>query len=85
MVGTKIARPKDGWHKNNSPKGWMDGELYGRHENISPNDGELNGRHGNNSPQGMDDTKITRQSDRRRGQLNGGHENNSPKGWTAQN
>ena len=32
----------------------------------------------------MDDTKITRQRDRRKGQLNGRHENNSPKGWMAQ-
>ena len=80
MVGTKIARPMDGRHKNNSPKGWMGEELYSRHENDSPNDGELNGWHGNNSPQGMDDTKITRQRDRRIGQLNGRHENNSPKG-----
>ena len=53
--------------------------------NHTPKDGELNGRHGNNSPQGMDDTKINRQRDRRIGQLNGRHENNSPKGWTAQN
>ena len=32
MVGTKIACPRDGQHKNNSPKGWMGGELYGGHE-----------------------------------------------------
>ena len=25
MIGTKIARPRDGRHKNNSPKGWMGG------------------------------------------------------------
>ena len=84
MVGTKISCPRDGWHKNNSPKGWTGGELYGRHQNNSPKDGELNGRHGNNSPQGMDDTKITRQRDRRIGQFNGRHENHSPKGWTEQ-
>ena len=36
MAGTKITRPRDGWHKNNSPKGRMDGELYGGHENNSP-------------------------------------------------
>ena len=65
MLGTKIARPRDGRHKNNSPKGWMGGELHGRHENNSPVDGELNGRHENNSPQGMDDTKISRQTDGR--------------------
>ena len=59
----KITR--DGQCKNNSPKGWIGAELYGRHENNSPKDGELNGRHGNNSPQGMDDTKITRQRDGR--------------------
>ena len=32
IVGTKITRPRDGWHKNNSPKGWMGGELNGWHE-----------------------------------------------------
>ena len=85
MLGTKITRAKDGRHKNSSPKRWMGGELYGRHENNSPMDGELNGRHGNNSPQGMDDRKITLQRDRLIGQLNGRHDNNSPKGWTAQN
>ena len=79
-----MSHPRDGRHKNNSPKGWMGRELYGRHENNSPKDGELNSRHGNNSPQGMNDTKITCQSDRRIEQLNGQHENNSPKGWTAQ-
>ena len=61
MVGTKIARPRDGRHKNNSPKGWKGGELYGRHENNSPKTGELNGRHENNFPK--DGTKITRQRD----------------------
>ena len=55
----------DGQHKDNSPKGWMGRELYCLHENNSPKDGKLNGRHGNNSPQGMDDTKITHQRDRR--------------------
>ena len=67
MVGTKIARSRDGRHKNNLPKGWMGGELYGWHENDSPKDGELNGCHRNNSPQEMDDTKITRQRDSRIG------------------
>ena len=38
MVSTKITRPVDGWHKNNSPKGGTGGELYGRHENNSPNE-----------------------------------------------
>ena len=51
-VGTEITRPRDGWHKNNSPKGWTDGELHGQHKSNSPKDGELNGRHGNNSPKG---------------------------------
>ena len=47
IVSTKIARPKvgqykktflrDGWHKNNSPRGWTDGGLNGQHENNSPN------------------------------------------------
>ena len=39
MVGTKITLPKDGWHKNNSSKGWAGGELYGRRENNSSKDG----------------------------------------------
>ena len=52
MVDTKIARPRDGWHKNNSPKGWMGGELYGKHENNLPKTGELNGPHENNFPKG---------------------------------
>ena len=30
LVGMKIARLRDGRHKNNSPKGWTDGELHGR-------------------------------------------------------
>ena len=46
-------------HKNNSPNGGTDGELYGWHENNSPkgwtdnnppNDGELNGWQENNPP-----------------------------------
>ena len=52
MVGTKIARPRDGRHKNNSPKGWMGGELNGQHENNSPKDGESNSGHENNLPKG---------------------------------
>ena len=70
MVGTKIARLRDGRHKNNSPKGWMSGELYGRHENNSPKTGEVNGQHENNSPKD--------------GESNSKHENNSTKGWTVQ-
>ena len=27
IVNTNITRPKVGQYKNNSPKGWMDGEL----------------------------------------------------------
>ena len=38
--------------QNSSPKGWMDGELNGQHENNSPKDGKSNGRHENNSPKG---------------------------------
>ena len=52
MVGTKIIHPRDGRHKNNSPKGWTGGELYDQHENNSPKDEELNGKHENNSPKG---------------------------------
>ena len=52
MVGTKIARRRDGRHKNNSPIGWMGGELNGQHENNSPKDGESNSMHENNSPKG---------------------------------
>ena len=32
IVGTKITRPRVGQCKNNSPKGWMGGELNGQHE-----------------------------------------------------
>ena len=52
MVGMKIARPRDGRHKNNSPKGWMGGELNGQHENNSQKDGESNSMYENNSPKG---------------------------------
>ena len=27
IVGMKITHPRDGQYKNNSPKGWMGGEL----------------------------------------------------------
>ena len=53
MVGTKVTRQRDGWHKINSPNGWMDAELNGRLENNSPNKwtgGESNGGLENNSP-----------------------------------
>ena len=52
MVSTKITRPRVGKYKNNSPKGWMGGELNGQHENNSPKDGESNSKHENNSPKG---------------------------------
>ena len=31
----KITLKRDGQHKNNSPKGWTDGELHDRHDNNS--------------------------------------------------
>ena len=52
IVSTKIARPRFGQYKNNSPKGWIGGELNGRHENNSTKDGESNSKHENNSPKG---------------------------------
>ena len=48
----KITRPNVGQYKNNSPKGWIGGELNGQHENNSPKDRESNGKQGNNSPKG---------------------------------
>ena len=47
IVSTKITRPRVGQYKNNSPKGWMGGELNGQHENDSP---ESNSKHENNLP-----------------------------------
>ena len=35
IVDTKITCPRVGQCKNNSPKGWMGGELNGQHENNS--------------------------------------------------
>ena len=32
IVSTKITRPRAGQCKNNSPKGWMGGELNDWHE-----------------------------------------------------
>ena len=52
IVRTKISRPRVGQYKNNSPKGWMGGELNGQHENNSQKDGESNSKHENNSPKG---------------------------------
>ena len=40
IVSMKITRPRVGQYKNNSPKGWADGELNGQHENNSPKDEE---------------------------------------------
>ena len=53
MVGKKITRPRDGRHKNNSPKGWKGGEIYGRHENNSLKTEELNSWHENKLPKGV--------------------------------
>ena len=63
IVSMKITRPRVGQYKNNSPKGWMGGELNGKHENNSPKDGESNSKHENSSPQGLDSTKITSKKD----------------------
>ena len=52
IVSTKITCPRVGQYKNDSPKGWIGGELNGQHENNSPKDGESNSRHENNSPKG---------------------------------
>ena len=52
ILSTKITCPRVGQYTNNSPKGWMGGELNGQHENNSPKDGELNSKHENNSPKG---------------------------------
>ena len=52
MVSTKTICPRVGQYKNNSPRGWVGGELNGQHENNSPKNGESNGRHENNSPKG---------------------------------
>ena len=45
MVSTKITHPRVGQYENNSPKGWMGGELNGWHKNNSPKDGESNSKH----------------------------------------
>ena len=42
IESTKITRPRVGQCKNNSPKGWMGGELNGQHENNLPKDRESN-------------------------------------------
>ena len=33
IVSMNITRTRVAQHKNNSPKGWMGGELNGQHEN----------------------------------------------------
>ena len=52
LDSTKITRLRNGWHKNNSPKGLTDGELNSQDENNSSKDGESNSKHENNSPKG---------------------------------
>ena len=52
IVGTKITCLRVGQCKNNSPKGWMGGELNGQHENNSTKvENQIVG-HENNSPKG---------------------------------
>ena len=58
-----MTRLRDGWHKNNSPKGLTNRELNGQHENNSPKDGESNSKQENNSPKGWTVQKITHQRD----------------------
>ena len=50
VVRMKITRPRVGQYKNNSPKGWMGGQLNGQHENNSPKDKESNSKNKYNSP-----------------------------------
>ena len=52
IVSKNITRPRVGQYENNSPKGWMGGELNGQHENNSPKDGESNSKHEYNSHKG---------------------------------
>ena len=47
IVSTNKTCQRLGQYKNNSPKGWMGGELNGQHENNSP---ESNSKHENNLP-----------------------------------
>ena len=65
MVGTKITRPRNGRHKNNSPKGWTDGKLNGRHDLTVLIDGWQK--------------KVTRQGDGRVESYMVGTKRNSPK------
>ena len=52
IVSTNITRPRVEQYKNNSPKGWVGGELNGQHENNSPKDGKSNSKHDYNSHKG---------------------------------
>ena len=52
IVSTKITRPRVGQYKNNSPKGWIGGELNDQDEKNSQKDAESNSNHENNSPKG---------------------------------
>ena len=52
IVSTNITRRRVGQYKNNSPNGWMGGELNGQHGNNSPKDGESNSNNENNLPKG---------------------------------
>ena len=54
MVGIKIIRQSDGRHKNNWPKGWMDGELYGRNGNNLQNGWRIKWLAQKQLTQGMD-------------------------------
>ena len=97
MDSTKITRLKDGWHKNNSPNGWMvDSQMVGtkitrqRVENqivstkiTRPSVGQCK----NNSPKGWMSGELNGQHENnspKDGESNSKHENNSLKGWTVQ-
>ena len=74
IISTKITRPKVVQYKNNSPKGWMSGELNGQHENNSAKDGESNSKHENNSPKGCTVQKNNSPNGWMGGELNDWHE-----------
>ena len=52
MVSMTITHPRVGQYENNSPKGWMGGELNDPYENNSPKDGDSNSKHEYNSHKG---------------------------------
>ena len=52
IVSTKITRPRVRQNKNNSPKGWTDGESNGQQENKLQKDRESHSKHKNNSSKG---------------------------------